>query len=403
MRQLCQVLGFTEITMNSSLKTAVYVVFILLASGFVAYMLKVTAPEQAHKVRKVAPAQVFIYELQKQTLYPNIVMTARLQPAHKAGLKFELSGRIAQRLVEPGQRVKKGAVLLKLADGDFHDVYIEAKAQYALESAGIARDKRLLELAQHNSLLQQKEVRRLSRLGRGALVSKSLLGQGRQKLYQLKADEARLKYSVDTAQARLDLRKSAMLRARRNVDRTQLTAPFTGIINTVVVQKGDVVPINKMVVEIVSTDQLELQLQVRTSIATVLKLGDTVEVIVGGKKIQGTMIALQADPDSTTYTHLLRIRVAGSAGSPGLLAEVSLQLGVLKNVLAIPVGAVIQSQGAAYVMVVSNNKVQRRHVTLGKRVNNWQIVRVGLLVGEKIVESDTSGLKQGQVIKVQQH
>jgi len=388
--------------MNSRLKTVVYVISILFASILIAYLLIVTAPAQTHKVRKVSPAQVFIYELQKQTLYPKIIMTGRLQPAHKASLKFELSGRIATRLVEPGQKVKKGAVLLRLADGDYRDVYIEAKAQYALESAGVARDKRLLELAQHNSLLQQKEVRRLSRLGRGALVSKSLLGQGGQKLYQLKADEARLKYAVDTAQARLNLRRSAMLRAKRNLGRTELTAPFAGIINTVVVQIGDVVPINKMAVEIVSTEQLELQLQVRTSIATALKLGDKVTVTVGGKNIQGTMIALQADPDSATYTHLLRIRVAGSAGSPGLLAEVDLRLGVLKNVLAIPVAAVIQSQGAAYVMVVANNRVQRRHVTLGKRVNNWQIVLDGLQVGEKIVKSDTSGLKEDQEIKVQQ-
>ncbi len=389
--------------MNSSLKTAVYAVSILLASGAGAYMLKVTAPVKAHKVRKVLPAQVFVYELQRQTLTPKIIMTGRLQPAHKAGLKFELSGRIAQRLVEPGQKVDKGAVLLKLAAGDYQDIYVEAKAQYALESAGIARDKQLLELAQYNSRLQQKEVRRLSRLGRGAMVSKSLLGQSQQKLYQLKAEEARLKYSVDTAQARLSLRQSAMLRAKRNLDRTKLIAPFAGIINTVVVQKGDVVPINKMVVEIVSTDQLELQLQVRTSVATVLKLGDKVIVKVGGKEVQGIMVALQADPDSTTYTHLLRVRIPGSVGSPGLLAEVDLRLGKLKNVLVVPVGSVIQSQGTAYVMVVLKNRVQRRDITLGKRVNNWQIVRLGLAEGERIVESDTSGLKQDQEITVQQH
>ncbi len=383
------------------MKTVAYVVSILFFSIFVAYVLKATAPAQNHKVRKVSPTQIFIYELHKQTLRPTILMMSRLQPAHKASLKFELSGRIDERLVEPGQKVKKGAVLLRLADGDFRDIYVETKAQHRLESASIDRDKRLLELARYNSQLQQKEVTRLSRLGRGALVSKSLLGQGRQKLYQLKADEARLKYSVDTAQARLDLRQSAMLRAKRNLDRSHLTAPFAGIINTVVVQKGDVVPMNKVVVEIVSTDQLELNLQVRTSIATVLNIGDKVQVLVNGKKTEGTMVALQADPDSTTYTHLLRIRVPGDTGSPGMLAEVKLPLGILNNVLAIPAASVVQSQGAAYVMVVTNNRVQRRNIRLGKRVNGWQIVRRGLAEGEKIVKSDTSGLRPDQEVTVQ--
>lgn len=389
--------------MNSSVKTAVYAVSILFASGLMAYLLKVTAPSQAHKVRLVAPAQVYIYRLKKQSLSPQIHMTGRLQPAHKAGLKFELSGPVAKRLVEPGQKVAKGAVLLQLSDGDYRDAYTEAKAQYALESAGVDRDKRLLELAQHNSNLQQKEVLRLSRLGKRALVSKSSLGQGRQKLYQLKAEEARLKYKVDTAQARLSLRKSAMLRAKRNLDRTQLIAPFDGIINSVSVQKGDVVPVTKQVVEIVSVDQLEMQLQVRTSIATALKLGDKVDVHVQGRKVLGTMIALQADPDATTYTHLLRIRFPGSVGSPGLLAEVNLNLGKINDVIAIPAAAVIQSQGSAYVMVVSDKKVQRRSIVLGKRVKDWQIVRKGLEIGEVIVKSDTSGLKDNQDVSVQQH
>ena len=387
--------------MNSSVKTAFYAISILVASGFGAYLLTATAPVTAHKVRKIAPTQVYTYELKKQSLYPQIHLTGRLEPAHKAALKFELSGRVARRLVEPGQKVKKGDVLLQLAEGDYFDVYTEAKARFELEKSAIERDKRLLELARQNSRLQQIEVHRLSRLGKRALISKTTLGQARQKLFQLQAEEARLKYSVDTAQAKLSLRRSAMLRAKRNLDRTRLVAPFAGIINSVSVQQGDVVPVSKRVVEIVSTEQLELKLQVRTSIARVLNLGDKVDVKVAGHQIKGTMVALQADPDATTYTHLLRIRVPGSAGSPGMLASVHLVLGELKDVLAVPASSVVQAQGAAYVMVVANRKVSRRKIALGERIQDWQIVLKGLSAGEVIVDSDISSLKSGQSVIAQ--
>ncbi len=385
--------------MASRLKTTAYVTIILVLSILAAIGLKLTAPKPVATQKKLAPPIIEAFKVLDRSLTPEIQLTGRLQPAHKVQLKFELSGRVSARLVEPGQKVRPGQILIKLDAGDYADALAQAKAQHTLERAGIQRDKRLLTLAQRNSALQAKEVARLSKLGKGALVSRSLLGQARQKLYQLRSEEARLRYSVETAQARLKLRRAAIDRAQRNLQRTALTAPFAGVVNAVYVEKGDYVSPATLVVELVSADQVELVLHVRSELAAALRLGRVVEVQLGGSQYEGRIVALQADPDTSTFTHQLRIALPKGVARPGAVARVKLKLDRLNNVIAVPASAVLQEHGAAYVMVLKSDKrVKQRKVKLGKRIRNWQIIEQGLRAGETVVGRDVASLKDGQIV-----
>jgi len=387
--------------MNYSLKTIIYVVVILAVSGVLVALLLASAPKPIAQSRQLHIPIVDVININYQNLLPTIRLTGRLQPTHKSKLRFEVSGRIAKRLIEPGQKTKISQVLLTLEGGDYQDAVAEASAQHTLENASIQRDNNLLVLAKRNTALQVREVKRLNRLGKGALVSQSRLGESRQRLYQLRSEEARLSYKVHTASARILLKKTALERAKRNLKRTELKAPFDGVVNSVMVQKGDFVSPDKMVVELVSRDQVELYLQVRNQVATALFLGAKVKVFIGDKQVQGSIIALQADPDSSTFTHALRIKLPDNAGSPGLLASVSLQLKPLTQVIAVPLSTIFHKQGAAYVYVADKDmRVKRRKVKLGSRVGRLMVVEHGLLSGDQVIRGDLSGLKVDQKIKL---
>lgn len=393
-----------SVIMTYQVKTTIYVITILLISSALAQFLYSTEPEPVAQSLQADIPVVDVIQVSKHNLSPAIKLTGRLRPALKAQLRFEIAGRIDQRLVEPGRKVQQTDVLLTLNSGDYQDAVAEAEAQHTLESASIQRDKQLLLLAQHNTALQKKEVKRLKRLGKGALVSQSRLGEARQRLYQLQAEEASLTYKVETATARLALRKTALERAKRNLERTQLKAPFAGVVNSVSVQKGDFVSTSQVVVELVSNNQLEMYLQVRNQIATDLQLGSKVDVKVGQTIVAGTIVALQADPDSSTYTHELRISLPKDVGVAGMLAEVSLSLKPLEQVIAIPIAAVLQQQGIVYVMRVDDkNVVYQQEITLGQRVDDLYVVESGLEAGEKIVHGDLSILKSGQKISARKH
>lgn len=386
--------------MNSTLKTISYVAAILALSIAVAALFVITEPKPEKVSRKLAPTAVDVFRIRRRNLSPEANLTGRLQPGNKALLRFEVSGRIDQRVVEPGVRVTKGQVLLILKDGDFKDALTDAKAQHTLETEGIQRDQRLLELAKNNTRLQKREVNRLIKLRKNSLISQTRLGEARQRLFKLRSEEARLTYSVNTAKARLNMRKSALERAGRNLARTRLTAPFAGVINTVTVQKGDSVTPAKVVVELVSVDSVELLLYVRNQVAAALTLHDLVKVKIRNREVVGKIIALQADPDSTTFTHAVRISLPTGSGIPGMLARVSLRLSPLRGVLVVPSSAVLREHGSAYVMVIDeNNRVNRRNVVLGRRVSNWHVVLGGLSLGEVIVLKDISSLRDGQMVR----
>lgn len=135
--------------------------------------------------------------------------------------------------------MQQGDLLLQLDDADYRDIATEALAQLQQEQASQQRDQRLLKLAHNNVQLAQTEVNRLVSLGKKSLSSKSRLDEKRQQLLQLQSEEARLTYIVNTSQQRLSVLQSALKRAQRNIQRTRLTAPYTGRVNKVLIEQGD--------------------------------------------------------------------------------------------------------------------------------------------------------------------
>ena len=232
-------------------KQGLRILLVIVLVALVIAVLYFTKPQKSPAQVAIAPVNVTLFRVSPVDIQPTSQVTGRLQPAHKANLRFEVSGRLALRDVEPGQQVKTGDRLLALAKGDFVDALAQARAQLAMEKAGIKRDKRLLEIARRDHALQLREVKRLEGLGSQSLVSASKLDQARQRLLQLESESARLAYQVETASARLDVSSANLARAERQLARTELKAPFNGTVNSVTVQVGDYVTPTQSVVELV--------------------------------------------------------------------------------------------------------------------------------------------------------
>ncbi|MEO5702541.1 MAG: biotin/lipoyl-binding protein, partial [Gammaproteobacteria bacterium] len=233
-----------------------YLLILLLGVGLVIALLLWTKPARQADLKETPPTHVAVVEVKTRDLAAIDTVTGRLQASRKAVLQFELAGQVAERKVEPGQQVEAGQVLLSLSAGDYEDALAEAKAQLEQERAGTARDRELLILAEREKGLQAQAVERYERLGRTALASKAQIDEARARLLQLQADEARLRYSVNTAQAAIRQREAALSRATRNLERTRLKAPFGGIVNAVNVQAGDSVAPNIPAVELLNVEHL---------------------------------------------------------------------------------------------------------------------------------------------------
>jgi RND family efflux transporter MFP subunit len=315
-------------------------------------------------------------------------------------MHFELSGQIESRSVEPGQQVRQDELLLSLASGDYQDALAEAEARLARESLDVERDRELLTLSKRNYALQKNDLDRLIKLGADSLVSKSLLDEARIKLLQLQAEVARLNSSVASAESRIALKQAERNRAARNLARTQLLTPFAGSVNAVEAQIGDYVTPGDMIAELIDISSLDLYVEVRGNVAQSLQQGDSVDVVIEGGTLPGKVIALQIDPDPVTFTHALRVRVAGMSVRPGQVAQVRLPLRQLRKVTAVPVTAILYDEGKTFVFRLDNDTLAMTEVTLGERVDDLQVVQGGVDASDRIVTHNVSALSDGQQVVV---
>jgi len=374
-------------------------IYVLLALAGAVLLLLLTVPDKAPELQQVVVPAVRVAPVGLHDLVPTEIVSGRLEPARRAEMHFELSGQVHSRPVEPGQAVRQGELLLSLAAGDYEDALDEAEARLVQESRDIQRDRELLTLSRRNYALQKNDVERLQKLGADSLVSQSRLDEARIKLLQLESELAQLKSRVDSAEARLVLKQAARNRAARNLARTQLLAPFAGSVNAVNVQVGDYVTPGEMVTDLIDTSSLDLYVEVRGDVAQSLQQGQEVDVVIDAVTLPGKVIALQIDPDPVTFTHALRVRVAGTGVRPGQVAQAHLPLRGLNRVTAVPNTAVLFDEGRTYIFRLDGDRLVLVEVSLGERVGELLAVRQGIDASDRIVTHDVSALSHGQQVR----
>ncbi len=352
--------------------------------------------------REVVPLAVVVSELQAHDVQPQRTLTGRFEPVKTSELKFEVAGRVAARYVETGAPVAAGQPLLALDDRDYRDALTRTQADLDLVAAEVERDRQLLALAGRNAKLQQQEVARLESLIKAGLASQSALDAAKQKLIDLQTEEARRRHSVSVATARLSSVGSERDRATRDLERTRLVAPFDGVVNRIGVEVGGYVSAGQFALTIVDVSRFDLLLHVGGETASVLEVGEPVEVEVSApaRTLTGDLVSLQVAPDPETFTHEARVRTAGERLRAGMTARARLPQPRRDDVITVPIAAVQYLDGRTYVFVEYDGALKRTRVSLGARIGDSVIVKEGLEPGLRVVVHDVDQLADGQRVVV---
>jgi len=375
-----------------------YILILILCVASIIAALIVTTPEKQPELREIPPTKVMLQAIEQRHIQPLERVSGHLQPLRSATLNFELSGQIQERHTEPGRQVKQGEILITLQRGDYQDALAEAQALLAQEHKAIERDQRTLKLVSEHRELLAREVARLDRLGQKSLASRSVLDEANQRLLQQQREEEQLKYSVETTKARLELKRAAVRRAKRNLARTALSAPFAGVVNAVHVEAGDYVAPSQAVIELLQLSQLDLTIDVSGSTAATLRLHQKVMVEIGHEQREGEIIALQSSPDADTFTHAVRIRLDGSGLQAGTQATAILKLKTLPNALVVPVAAILHQNDESFIFIADGERLRRVAVTLDVRHGELQAVSGEIHAGEQVVARDVAFLTDGQSV-----
>lgn len=370
----------------------------LLIASIIIWLLLWTKPQPEAKLEQLVPVKVSLVPVIERTVQPFDQVTGRLQPIKTAQIRYEVAGKVIARKAEPGEKVSTGSVLMNLDGADYRDQLQQVAAELSIEEQGVGRDRDLLTYAKKNLELQQQEERRLKSLVGRSLIAQSQLDSARQRVFDLQSEVARLNYSVATNNARVRMKKAQRDIAKRNLERTTLIAPFEGVVNEVFIDEGDYVNANQVALTLVDTTEFDVQLDVRGEVIAQLKLKQMVDVTINDNVVKGEIVALQLDPNINTNTHQIRVRVPNNNAQAGLLAIASLPLSTEALSMLIPVSAVLNLHGKAYVYTVVENIIKQLQVQLGRRIGNEVVILSGLEVGQQVIVRDVSSLSDGQQV-----
>ncbi len=373
------------------------IIVAILIIGLVITTLIMSRPVVQAELQVIAPTRVVLTSTRSSQVTPLTHITGRLQPSRKSSLQFEVSGRLVARHVEPGQAVAEGEVLLEIEDGDLQDALLNARASLQQEEAEIARDRELLRLSAEEQSLLMNEVRRLKKLEQDSLSSLSRSDEVQRQLLNLQAAESRLRFSVNTAPARLRKAQVAVNVAERNLARARLRAPFASSVNSVQVEPGDYVTPGQAALSLVQVEMLDLALEVPGDVISALSIGQQIELQLGSESRQGRVIARAVDPSAQTLTYALRIRISGQGAVAGQLAEARLPGQTIDAAILVPRPAILREEGGAYVFVVEQNTLKRQAVKILLADGDDFVIR-GLQSGVSIVARNVAALADGQQI-----
>jgi len=375
------------------------IIAVLFGALFIAGLIFSTRPETRAGLREVRPHVVEAIAIEQGDIRRITRIAGKLQPSHTASLRFEVGGRVKQRYVEPGQRVRSGQILLEVDNGDYFDAVSENKALLLQEKSAIKRDRALLELEKKETVLLERELQRLEKLGRESLASKSRYDEAEQRLIRQQAEVARLQHSVQTALARRNQREATLKRAERNLQRTKLASPFDAYVNSVMLEAGDYVTPGQHAIDLVQVRELDVYLEIPGDAAAALSLNQTINLTVDKRELQGSIIALAFDPDPSTNTHALRIRVDGSGLYPGKSVLAALPGQLHRQAKIIPVTAVLNEFGESFVFVIHGGRLRKQQVEIIARHDDLQLID-GIDAGVVIVASDVSACSDGQEVVI---
>ncbi len=243
-----------------------------------AVILVLSRPETPQRPRPERSWTVQLQEAQRQTLRPTLALYGRIESPQDAELRAAVEAEVIEVRVQEGSVAAADEILLVL---DGRDAELElmqrdadvadSRAQLRLAERQLARNREVLNSEQELLALAQRNAERAQTLFQDGLLSQSDVDTTSEALkrQQLGVTQRQLtleESEIGLIQLRARLQRSIALRdqARLKLDRTQIRAPFAGVIADLSVSEGDRVRVGDPLLGIYNPDALEVRTQIPT-------------------------------------------------------------------------------------------------------------------------------------------
>lgn len=354
--------------------------------GFLAVILTcITTPIHAQG----RAAAVGVQAVEMRTLAETVPVFAEVTTARDGNVAGRVAGNVETVVVLAGSRVETGDLLVELNDDLLTIQVAQSEAQLSEAQAGIETARARVDRARTS----------LARIE--ALRGGSSFSQGR--FDDAQADFLEAQAQFVEAQAREKIAQSRLVETRYQLERSEIVAPFSGVVLEVNTIPGAFIQAGTPVVRLLDTDAFEVQANVPSRYTAFLTPGQTVTASTEF----GTELALQLravlpveDPSTRTRAVLFAATDPSdlSDAAVGQSLTVEIPVGEAREVLSVPKDALVQGSGGWTVFVAADDQAQPRPVTLGVPLGDRYEVISGLAPGDLVVVRGNERLRPGQAI-----
>lgn len=302
-------------------------------------------------------------KVERLALPQGITAVGSLRSDESITLRPEVAGRISAIQFREGERVAKGAPLVKLDPSVTQAELQQAQANMVLAKA--------------------KYDRAIDLQGKGFIS-----GQAR-----------------DEAENNLKVGEAALALARAKLAKLSIEAPFSGIIGLRSVSVGDYVKEGADMVNLEAIDPLKVDFRVPEIYLSQIRVGQSLQMTldaVPGKTYEGKVFAINPLVDAAGRAVVIRAQVRNQDTTlrPGMFARVRLLTHEKQEALVVPEQAIVPQGDEWFVYRVVDGKAQRAKVEIGQRRDGKAEVMKGLRDGDVVVTAGQLKIRDGVPVQV---
>jgi RND family efflux transporter MFP subunit len=323
------------------------------------------------------PQAVKLEEVKLETTNETYKVIGRVTALQSGPLAARVRGAIEQINFSVGDRVKKGTVLVSLAQQSL-------QATRRRISAQVSRYKSMMVNA-------QRELSRMQKLSKSAVYSRARFEDQEGLVAERKAQYLEFKAALE--QAQIDIQNS------------RIKAPYDAVIVEKHIEVGGYVNVGARVVTLSNDKSVEVEVDIPSFRLLNLRLGTAAKIITdAGMEYEATVRAIIPNENVRTRTRPIRLtpafgeEAAKFADNQSVMVE--LPITNENKILTVNKDAVLRRANGNIVFIVKGTNAMMRSVRLGRGVGNKYQVISGLKAGDKVVTRGNERLGAGGKIKI---
>lgn len=302
----------------------------------------------------------------------------QVQSQLKVDVTAEISSRIDEVLIEPGDKVTSGDTLFIL---DNEDLEInENKMKNELE-----RIKIKLEEQKANLAAQKDEVAKTEKLYKKEAATEKELSDARLKLETLKREVALMQREVENAEFGLES-------ARLNYEKSFITSFISGVVTSVNVNSENLVNSNTVLARVIDMNPLDVKVYVDEIDYNKLKSDQQATIRVDtyeDKEFTGKVYYISEEglneQGVITFPTYIEVDNQELSLKPGMTAEAELVVIEKNNVLLIPTEAIKRENNRKYVEIKIDDEIEKRTIETGISSGGYTEIKEGLQKMDRVV------------------